>query len=144
MGGVSCTPVTYFNSSCLSCVVSSGSGSNNAVVVTTQSLSSTPVLFYSYGLPVVSSIFPTSGSALGGYPVTISGLNFASTQGTVSIGPYACTVTSWSNIQILCTVPLGQSFNMSVTVVASGLVSTQSNVLFSYRAPNITSVLLFR
>jgi len=80
-------------------------------------------------LPHTNSISPTSGPV--GTLVAISGSNFGSTQGssTVSLGTTAATVSSWSDTQIIATVPslsVG-TYDVMITTSAgsSNLVSFQ-------------------
>ena len=82
--------------------------------------------FYSVGastaVPNLTSLSPTSGSI--GTSVTITGINFGSTQGssTVAFNGVATTPTSWSNTQIVTPVP-GGTFTGNVVVNVSNLIS---------------------
>ena len=70
--------------------------------------------------PTISSFTPSSGPV--GTSVTITGSNFGSTQlsNTVNFGINAAVVTSWSNAQIIATVPNISTGNYSISVTASG------------------------
>jgi hypothetical protein len=80
-------------------------------------------------IPQITSISPASGSV--GTVVTITGTNFGTTQGTssVSFSTTAATVSSWSDTQIIATVPTlsAGTYNVAVTTSAgsSNLVSFQ-------------------
>ncbi|MCI0340573.1 MAG: IPT/TIG domain-containing protein [Planctomycetales bacterium] len=68
-------------------------------------------------LPAIVSLFPATGSSLGGEAVTISGAGFAS-GATVSIGgALATSVGVPSTTTITCTTPSGSAGAASVTVV---------------------------
>jgi endoglucanase len=73
--------------------------------------------------PVISSLSPTSGAV--GSTVTINGTNFGSTQGTsaVRFNTTAASVTSWSNTQIVATVPNIAAGAVTVTVAVNGVGS---------------------
>jgi endoglucanase len=73
--------------------------------------------------PVISSLSPTSGAV--GSTVTINGSNFGSTQGTsaVRFNTTAASVTSWSNTQIVATVPNIAAGAVTVTVAVNGVGS---------------------
>src|SRR5579859_7363322 len=77
-----------------------------SVQVTTAAGSSNVVNFTLTPPPTISSISPTTGAV--GAQVTLVGPNFGATQGnsSVSIGP-AGTINSWSDTQIVFTVPQG-------------------------------------
>jgi len=84
--------------------------------------------------PTISSINPGSASGGTGTPVTITGTNFGSNAGTVQFaGGASASIVSWSNGQIVCTVPSGASSG-PVTVTADGGASNGYTfiVTFSY------------
>ena len=73
--------------------------------------------------PAISTLSPTSGAV--GASVTISGSNFGAAQGTstVRFRTTNATVTSWSNTQIVATVPNIATGAAAVTVTVSGVAS---------------------
>ena len=88
--------------------------------------------------PSIASLNPTSGAV--GTPVTITGSNFGSTQGTstVTFGTKAAGVTSWSATSIVVTVPTGATGSVVVTVgtqASNGVTFTVTTP-----APAITSL----
>jgi len=88
--------------------------------------------------PNIGSVQPTSGSE--GDTVTISGINFGSTQGnsTVSFGGVqATTVGPWSDTQITAAVSTGTATG-PVSITVNGLQSNQ-NVIFTINA-NISGI----
>jgi RHS repeat-associated protein len=86
--------------------------------------------------PSITSLSPNSGAA--GTSVTISGTGFGASQGssTVKLNSATATVTSWSDTQIVVTVPNGTSGNMIVT--EGGVAS--NGVAFTVPPPQITSL----
>ena len=58
--------------------------------------------------PVIASISPNT-TVLPGQQITITGANFLSTQGTVTVGNYAnwwnCTINQWNSTKVVVTVP---------------------------------------
>jgi hypothetical protein len=79
--------------------------------------------------PTIASLSATSG--LVGTPLTISGLNFGTSQGTVTFNGVAATPTSWNPTSILVPVPAGATQG-NVVVTAGGVASNGTNftVLF--------------
>ena len=89
--------------------------------------------------PVITSLSPTTGGP--GNSVTIGGYYFGATQGSGNVyfnGVAATSITSWSDGQIVASVPRAASTG-PVTVVASSLTSN-TNFTFTFYDPVITSV----
>ncbi|MFY9911509.1 MAG: IPT/TIG domain-containing protein, partial [Candidatus Sulfotelmatobacter sp.] len=88
--------------------------------------------------PVVTSVSPTSG-APGTTQVTITGTGFGSSEGNgfVQIGTLNGVVSSWTNTQIVATVPSG-SQNGVVEVDQGGLYS--NSIPFTISSPVIQSM----
>jgi RHS repeat-associated protein len=79
--------------------------------------------------PTITSMSPTSGPV--GGPVTITGTNFGSPQGTstVSLNGTNAVATSWSNTSITAVVPSGAaSGTFSVTVNSQGAHSSSFTI----------------
>ncbi len=93
--------------------------------------------------PLISSLMPTVGTI--GTPVTITGSNFGTTQGASSVqfsGVPATSITSWSNSQIVVTVPV-TTLNATIPVVVTvNSISSPitPNTLFTLFNPIITSI----
>jgi hypothetical protein len=88
--------------------------------------------------PIITSLSPTSGTV--GTPVTITGTNFGSPQGTstVTFNGTTATVTSWSATTIATSVPTGiPAGNVNVVVTVNGVASNSVNFMVS---PSITSL----
>ncbi len=95
-----------------SVVVTVGGVASNSVTFTVATTSS----------PTISNLSPTSGAV--GTPVTITGTNFGSSQGssTLTFNGTAATPTSWSTTSIVALVPTGATTG-SVVVTVSGTTS---------------------
>lgn len=83
--------------------------------------------------PQITAIFPTHGSTCGGTVLTVRGLAFHSSRGSVEVdlsGPFTCVILSFGDQAVLCQItpvgdPLpGASFTLNVTVLVNGLPST--------------------
>jgi hypothetical protein len=95
--------------------------------------------------PSITSLSPTSGTV--GTPVTITGANFGSPQGTstVTFNGTTATVTSWSATSIATSVPTGATTgNVVVTVngAVSGGVNFTVTSLFVTLSPKRAAVTL--
>ncbi len=140
--GVTVTPSTWSNSS-INVTVPSGTTTGN-VVVTAGGVASNGMLFTAF--PVISSL-SSSTSAVGGQ-LTITGINFGPSPGTVTFNGTAATTRSWSTNSIVAQVPAGAttgnvvvtvagnaSNGMPLTISAAPLV--QSNSGFAANATSI-------
>ena len=87
--------------------------------------------------PVITTIYPTGGSA--GTQVTITGSGFGVSQGngTVTLGTTFGSVVSWSDAQVVATVPTGSSSGVA-QIQQGGAFS--NSVAFSVNTPSITNV----
>jgi len=93
--------------------------------------------------PTVTSFTPSSDIV--GSSVTINGTNFGATQGasTVKFGTTIASITSWSDTQIIATVPTLTSGNYTIYVTAIGGTAssaTQFTVGSASIVPTITSL----
>jgi len=85
--------------------------------------------------PFINSLTPTNGEP--GTTVTIQGLDFTSTTGTVTFHGQTATVSNWSDRSITATVPNGVTSG-NVVVTAGGLSS--NGVWFGVLRPAIASL----
>jgi RHS repeat-associated protein len=122
--GTTATP-TGWTASSIVVPVPSGATTGN-VVVTVSSQASNGLTFTVLATPSITSLAPTSGSV--GTPVTITGTNFGSTQGTstVTFNGTAATPTSWSASSIVVPVPSGTTTG-PVLVTIGGVPSNGSS-----------------
>jgi hypothetical protein len=89
--------------------------------------------------PSISSFSPTSGPV--GTQVTINGGNFGSTQGTstVTFNSSSASIVSWSNTQIVATVP-SVAISGPVKVRVANLLNSNVNQYFTVPAPHISGI----
>jgi hypothetical protein len=131
--GTAATPTTWSDTSI---VVPVPVGTTNGnVVVTVGGVASNGVLFTL--TPHITNLNPNSGTV--GLPVTITGTNFGSTQGsnTVKFNGTTAAPTTWSPTSIVVPVPNGVSTG-NVVVTINGIGS--NGVLFTFVPPAITSL----
>ncbi len=90
--------------------------------------------------PTVTGITPTSGPAIGGTVVTITGTNFTN-QSTVAFGSTAASsVKVDSGTQIMATAPAGTG-TVDVTVTTTGGTSAKSAAdEYAYQPPDISGI----
>jgi hypothetical protein len=88
--------------------------------------------------PVISSLAPSVGQA--GASITITGANFGAAQGTstVTVNGTAAAITSWSDTQIVVTVPAGATSG-DVVIKVAGVTSNTTQFLVG-AAPVIGSL----
>lgn len=89
--------------------------------------------------PLVTGLSPNSGGT--DTSVTITGANFGATQGTstVSFNGGLASVTSWSDAQIVATVPAAAPRGSGLVTVTVNSVPSLSNVSFTVYRPVINS-----
>jgi hypothetical protein len=135
-GGNTATIVSWTDTSVVVTVPAGAPGNVEIVLTTAAGVPSDGVTFTYEAppTPTVSSISPASGSTAGGTQVTITGTNFGTTPGTVTIGGNGATLVSWSDTSIVVTTPPGTAG--PATVTADGV--TASGPSFTYEAPVVT------
>ena len=118
--GIATVPSSWSASSVVAPVPSGAS--TGYVVATVGGISSNSVLFTLLPTPTISALSSTSGPT--GIPITITGTNFGSTQGssTITFNGTSATVTSWSATSIQTSVPSGVTTG-NVVVTVSGVAS---------------------
>ncbi len=149
LGGTAATGVTVVNSTSITATTAAhAAGAVSVVVTNTDAQSGTLTNGYTYTAvnpaPTVSSINPTSGSANGGTPVTITGTGFLA-GATVSLGGTAATgVTVVNSTSITATTAAHAAGAVSVVVTNT---DTQSGTLtngYTYTgvnpAPTVSSI----
>jgi large repetitive protein len=112
-----CEPIVSWDDTEIVCTIPPGQGGNLPVSVVMYSGSqSSNTLPFSYDPPSLTGISPMSGRQ--GTELTISGENFGSAAGSVTMANMVCEVISWDHTQIECTVPNGPPAKYDVTVHA--------------------------
>ena len=101
---------------------------SGVVYVVTQAGAQSNTVSLTVAVPNITSISPTT--VLPGGQVTITGTNFGSAQGSVPMGNYSnwwtCTVNSWSDTQVVATVPVSALSGVVYVVTQAG---AQSNLV---------------
>jgi hypothetical protein len=132
-GGIAAASYIVNSANSITAFSPAGTGTVDIEVVTpggTSTTSAADEFSYTVNAPAVSSLSPTSGAI--GTPVTIAGTHFGTTQGSSTVsfnGVDATSITSWSDTQIVATVPSGASSG-AVVVTVEGTASN-SSVVFS-------------
>ncbi len=139
-GGTQASIVSWANTSIICTVPGGLSGTVQVTVSTVYGLSNT----WSFTVtapaspPAISSLTPTSGPP--GADVTIGGSGFGA-GGTgsdyVTFGGFAAAVKSWSDTQVVCTVPFDLSGAVPVTV--SNGVGTSNAGTFTVTTPPVSN-----
>eukprot|EP00808_Paulinella_micropora_P020578 g61239.t1 len=133
-----CVLESSSNPSAVTCRTPAGRG----VVTGTLTLGGQAVNFqFTHDGPLISSLAPnTADTAFQSAEITIFGSSF-DTSGSVRIGAWACTVTSWNHSRITCLTPEGEGTGLNVTITTTVLgLSSRLPAAFSYKGPTITSV----
>jgi hypothetical protein len=136
--GTAAAPTSW---SAISIVVPVPSGATTGPLVVTVGGTASNSLGFTVTVPapILTSLTPSSGAA--GTPVTISGSNFGSTQGTstVTFNGTAAAPTSWSSTSIVVPVPSGATTGPLVVTVG-GIASNSLGFTVSASAPSLTSL----
>eukprot|EP00163_Fabomonas_tropica_P033242 TRINITY_DN863_c0_g1_i5.p1 TRINITY_DN863_c0_g1~~TRINITY_DN863_c0_g1_i5.p1 ORF type:complete len:6170 (-),score=768.16 TRINITY_DN863_c0_g1_i5:895-19404(-) len=146
--GTACASVAVISDTKALCTTPTGYGGSLDVRVTiaTQENPSANTLF-SYNIPTVVSVTPDNGNTLGGYPITLAGINygpFGESTPTVTVDGQTCPYVSHTTTVIVCTAPNHAGKNLSVVATTDGptvtALTSLSNALFSYDPPTVASV----
>src|SRR5579864_5518137 len=134
--GTAGTPTSWSTTS-IAVPVPSGASTGN-IIVTVGGVPSNPASFIV--TPHISGVSPTATGA--GMPVTISGTNFGSSQGTSAVtfsnGQSTATPTSWSDTSITTPVPFG-AITDQINVQVGGYWSNSINFTV-LPTPTVTSM----
>ena len=120
--GTTATTITSWSATSIVAAVPTAATMGN-VVVTVSGLASNGVSFTVLPTPTISSVSPTSGTD--GISVTITGTNFAASQGSSTVtfnGTPATSISSWSATSISAVIPAGATTG-NVVVTVSGVAS---------------------
>ena len=133
-----CTVISWSDTQVVATVPLSGLSGN--IYVVTQAGAQSNLVSLTVLAPNISGVSPTS--VFPGGQVTLNGSNFGSAQGAVIEGNGAnwwiCTVTSWSDTQVVATVPLSAVSGLIYITTQAGAASNYATL--TVLAPNITDV----
>src|SRR5262249_36718382 len=106
------------------------SATSGSVKVTNGGVPSNTNIYFTVPAPQIASLSPTSAGV--GAQVTITGSGFQAPRGSgyMSIGNVGATPSSWSDTQIVVTVPAG-AYTGPVQVTANNGVPSNSNIVFT-------------
>ncbi|MFM6980708.1 MAG: IPT/TIG domain-containing protein, partial [Micrococcales bacterium] len=144
-GSVCAASVTRVNATTLRVTAPANPAGAKNVTLTWATAYATKSLGYTYYIPtppVVSSVSPNIGWAVGGLQTTITGTGFGNVPGTLKFGTVtASTVTFWSDTMIIAWTPPNTVGAKDISVIPN--LSTTPIVgsgLFTYKAPVISNV----
>ncbi len=143
IGGNTCTTPTLTGNTRIICTAPAGTdGAKNVVVTAGNGHTGTLTGGYTYAnAPTVASINPTSGPAVGGTSVTITGTNFTN-PATVTIGGNTCTTpTVVSPTSITCATPANTDGAKNIVVTNPDTQTGGQAGGYTYtNAPTVTSI----
>jgi hypothetical protein len=135
--GTAATTTTSWGATSIVATVPTGATTGN-VTVTVGGFASNAPSFMVVLAPSITSLSPSSGTV--GAPVTITGTNFGTTQGTstVAFNGTTATITSWGATSIVAVVPTGATTGNVVVNVSA--VNSNGSSFTVVAAPSITSL----
>ena len=133
----------------ITCITPPASAEGTYDVVVTVGSAATSYSGYTYdssSTPTVSSLMPTiSPSPKGGSNLTISGTAFGTTMGSVTICGKECPIVSWTDIDIVCTLPPNTQAECKprITIPGNGFadVSGVSPVTYNFKVTSISPMM---
>lgn len=145
-GGVSATSVVRVSATSITCTTpAKAAGTYNIVVTNSDTQTGTLSNGFTYqatAAPVVSSLSPSSGTTLGGTPVTITGTGFSTVINDVTFaGTSASSIVRVSNTSITCVTPAHAAGAVSVVVTNSDAQTgtLASGYTYAVTTPTVTS-----
>jgi hypothetical protein len=145
VGGSACTGVSVVNATTITCATPAHvAGAVTITVTNSDTQSGNAAAAYTYEpAPTVTSVAASSGFAVGGTAVTITGANFLA-GATVTFGGSACTaITVVNATTITCTTPAHASGAVAVAVTNTDSQTGSAAGAFTYiAAPTVSSVSL--
>jgi hypothetical protein len=141
-----CLTTSWTTTSLMRCQVSPGSSIAASATLTIGSLIGTSMKAFSYDSPTLTYINRFNAALTGGYSISIIGQNFGLVDYSHSalVGLSNCLTTSWTSVsQIVCQTTSGSGTALNAEMFAGVYVGT-GHALFSYDAPIISSVGIYR
>lgn len=134
-GSTAVTSFTVVSSSVISAVIPPGSSAGGAVSVLVTgpggtSAAGTTYTYTAAPTPTITTLTPSSGSALGGNTVTITGSNFGSATAVTFAGTPATSFTVLSPTQVNAVAPAGTAGNAAVVVTTPAAASADFNYVY--------------
>lgn len=124
---------TSWSTNTVVCQLPSGTATQNCYMTVAGQNSNT--VTFTYDPPSISSVTPSSNPTAGQSLITIQGSSF-NKPGNVTVNDQLCTVQSWSQTSVTCTIPAGQGSNIPLNLMNdwSSVVATSS---VNYNSPSI-------
>jgi RHS repeat-associated protein len=133
--------ITSWSDAQIVATVASGS-TGGYIQVTVAGVNSPSTVYFTIPLPQITSVSPSSGAPLSS--VTVTGTGFRATQNSgnpnmnITFNGVGATVTSWSDTQIVATVPATATTGPLTVNGYAG--SSNTNVVFSLANPVVTAI----
>ena len=142
VGGKAATSVVVVNATTITAMTPSGTvGAQDVAVTTSGGIATAPSAFtYVAAAPTIASISPTSGPALGGTAITITGTNLTGATSVTVGGVAATNVVIVSATSITTKTPAGTAGAKDVSVTTAGGTVTLTGA-FTYGITAPTGVL---
>ena len=147
VGGVPCAAVEVHNDTTLACTAPAGAGTNVSLSLNSSAYPGIGVLQLprlAYRAPILTGVTPSSGPAVGGTVLQISGHNFAQGRTSAAVGQYPVAAAGLrvsadgTALTVMAPAGHGAALNVSVSV---GNQSTALHAAFSYWPPMVASTL---
>ena len=142
VGGKAATSVVVVNATTITAMTPSGTvGAQDVAVTTSGGIATAPSAFtYVAAAPTIASVSPTSGPALGGTAITITGTNLTGATSVTVGGVAATNVVIVSATSITTKTPAGTAGAKDVSVTTAGGTVTLTGA-FTYGITAPTGVL---
>tara|TARA_R110002072_G_scaffold276051_1_gene437383 strand:- start:111990 stop:116984 length:4995 start_codon:yes stop_codon:yes gene_type:complete len=142
-GGSACTPVTFVNSTSMTCTTTAHAvGAVTVTVTNPDTQTGTLASGFSYQLaPTLSNVSPSFGPSAGGQTVTLTGTGFVA-GATVDFGGSACTgvnVISATSISCITGAHANGAVSVTMTNADTQFVTLATGYIY-IAAPTVTSV----
>ena len=140
VGGVTATGVTVLSPTQITAITPAGIAGAKAVAATTPGGIASLASAFNYtntSLPTIAAVSPTSGTTVGGTPITITGTNL--TGAVVTVGSAAVTSATVTDTQITALTPAGAAGVTNIVATTSAGAAT-SNAFTFVSPPTIASL----
>src|SRR5262249_32285314 len=136
IGGMTATVTSWSDTQILATVANGAS--TGPVSVSVNGITSNQDVLFSTPNPTITGLNPSSAPV--GTQVQVNGSGFGATQGssTITFNGAQITPTSWSDTQIVVTIPANQASGS--VAVHMGSILSNTNIMFTVPAPKITSI----
>jgi hypothetical protein len=141
IGSTSCTRTDWIATTSVSCVSAGGATTAVAESLTVAGVVGTQTSQYSFDGPLISGLNPANAPLTGESPISVLGLNFATTDlsPTATIMHSTCLTTSWTtDTTITCQSIAGYGTGKVVGLTVHSVVATAESA-FTFDAPVVTA-----